>query len=173
MDIHGYILYTLHEECTWMTGGLTQQCLCICGGGDLRDLHHVGCNRGEQNGDELLVRKLSVNISTNRENLCGSTGVDRRHSQHAGGVVAVNRAPRGLIFVSTNSSSAINRTYIYCFVDACYCVTSAIRVVDTIIYNINIFFFIIIFVCISRHNFKEKVEATVTRYFVCLRNTNS
>jgi len=82
----------------------------LCVRGDLRDLHHVGCGRGEQNGDELPVRKLSVNISTNGENLCGSTGVDRRHSEDADGVVAVNRAPRGLILVSRNS--AINRIYI-------------------------------------------------------------
>lgn len=129
MTVHKGWIYTdiYYIHCTksvfgWREGSHSSVCVYVRG--DLRDLQHVGCNRVEQNGDELPVRKLSVNISANRENLCSSTGVDRRHSQHAGGVVAVNRTPRGLIFVSTNSSSAINRIYIlYCFVDAWYCVT--------------------------------------------------
>jgi len=65
---------------------------------------------GEQNGDELSVRKLSINISSNWENVCGSKAVDRRHGGDADGVWSgVNRAPRGLMLVSGKSPAALNR----------------------------------------------------------------
>jgi len=54
------------------------------------------CGEGEQNGDELSVRKLSVNISVNWENVCGSKAVDRRHGGDADDVWSgVNPCPEG------------------------------------------------------------------------------